>query len=81
MRQGFRWRNGEERSQICRREEGEHNSDEEAEYYGFFSRLRRKIETPSDNSRLKFIIAVSGRGLAVKIILSLLAFNIYQLLW
>ncbi len=43
--------------------------------------MRRKIETPSDNSRLKFIIAVSGRGLAVKIILSLLAFNIYQLLW
>ena len=56
-------------------------SDEEAEYYGFFSRLRKKIETSSDNSGLKFIIAVSRRGLAVKIILSLLAFNIYQLLW
>ena len=34
-----------ERSQICCRcrEEGEHNSDEEAEYYGFLSRLRGKI--------------------------------------
>ncbi|MCW3135588.1 MAG: hypothetical protein N2V77_01410, partial [Canidatus Methanoxibalbensis ujae] len=55
--------------QICRREEGEHNSDEEAEYHGFLSRLRRKIETP----RLKFTRAVSRRCLAVKIILSLLA--------
>ena len=29
--------------QIYRREEGKHNSDEEAEYHGFLSRLRRKI--------------------------------------
>ena len=56
-----------ERGQICRRcrEEGEQNSDEEAEYHGLLSRLRRKIETP----RLKFIRAVRGRCLAVKILL------------
>ena len=43
IRRGFRWGNEEERSQICCREEGEHDSDEEAEYHGFLSRLRRKI--------------------------------------
>jgi len=58
-------------------------SDEEAEYYGFLSRLRKKIETLfslADNFGLRFIRAVSRRGLAVKIILSFLAFNIYTLL-
>jgi DNA-binding LacI/PurR family transcriptional regulator len=58
-------------------------SDEEAEYYRFLSRLRKKIETlfsVADNFGLKFIRAVSRRGLAVKIILSLLAFNFYQLM-
>ena len=51
------------------REEGEYDSDDEAEYHGFPSRLRKKIETPSDNLGLRFIRAVSGRCLAVKIIL------------
>ena len=58
-------------------------SDEEAEYYGFLSRVRKKIETlfsVADNFGLKFIRAVSRRGLAVKIILGLLAFNFYQLM-
>ena len=58
-------------------------SDEEAEYYGFLSRVRKKIETlfsVADNFGLKFIKAVSRRGLAVKIILGLLAFNFYQLM-
>jgi len=42
-------------------------SDEEAEYYGFLSRLRKKIETlfsVAENFGLKFIRAVSRRGLA-----------------
>ena len=58
-------------------------SDEEAEYYGFLSRLRKKIETlfsVAENFGLKFIRAVSRRGLAVRIILGLLAFNFYQLM-
>ena len=58
-------------------------SDEEAEYYGFLSRVRKKIETlfsVAENFGLKFIRAVSRRGLAVKIVLGLLAFNFYQLM-
>jgi len=58
-------------------------SDEEAKYYEFLSRVRKKIETlfsVVDNFGLKFIRAVSRRGLAVKIILCLLAFNFYQLM-
>jgi len=58
-------------------------SDEEAEYYRSLSRVRKKIETlfsVADNFGLKFIRAVSRRGLAVKIILGLLAFNVYQLM-
>ena len=58
-------------------------SDEEAKYYGFLSRVRKKIETlfsVAENFGLKFIRAVSRRGLAVKIILGLLAFNFYQLI-
>jgi hypothetical protein len=45
--------------------------------------LRKKIETlfsVAENFGLKFIRAVSRRGLAVKIILGLLAFNFYQLM-
>jgi len=52
-------------------------SEEEADY----SKFRKKIETlfsVLDDFRLKFIRAVSS--LVVKIILSLLAFTIYQLL-
>jgi len=58
-------------------------SDEEAEYYGFLSRVRKRIETlfsVAENFGLKFTRAVSRRGLAVKIILGLLAFNFYQLM-
>ena len=58
-------------------------SDEEAKYYSYLSRLRKKIETlfsVVENFGLKFIRAVSRRGLAVKIILGLLAFNFYQLM-
>ena len=57
-------------------------SDKEREYHGFLSKLRKKIETlfsVVDNLGLRFIRAVSRRGLAVKIILSLLAFNFYRL--
>ncbi len=57
-------------------------SDEEAEYYGFLSRVRKKIETlfsVAENFGLKFIRAVGRRGLAVKIVLGPLAFNFYQL--
>jgi len=57
-------------------------SDKEREYYRFLSKLRKKIETlfsVVDNLGLRFIRAVSRRGLAVKIILSLLAFNFYRL--
>jgi len=49
---------------------------------GILSRLRR-IETlfsVVDNFGLRFVRAVSRRGLAVKIILGLLAFNFYQLM-
>ena len=44
--------------------------------------VKKKIETflVADNSGLKFIRAVSRRGLAVKIIPGLLAFNFYQLM-
>jgi len=45
--------------------------------------VKKKIETlfsVADNFELKFIRAVSRRGLAVKIILGLLAFNFYQLM-
>lgn len=58
-------------------------SDKEREYYRFLSKLRKKIETlfsVVDNLGLRFIRAVSRGGLAVKIILSLLAFNFYQLM-
>ena len=56
-------------------------SEEEAKYYRRLSKLRRRIETLfsiGENFGLRFIRAVSRRGLVVKIILSLLAFNIYR---
>ena len=56
-------------------------SGEEAEYYRCLSKLRKKIETwfsIAENFGLRFIGAVSRRGLVVKIVLSLLAFNIHQ---
>ena len=58
-------------------------SYDEAKYYRSLSRLRKKIETlfsVAENFGLKFIRAVSRKGLAVKIILGLLAFNFYQLM-
>ena len=58
-------------------------SEEEEIKNRLLSRLRKKIETlfsVADNFGLRFIRAVSRRGLAVKIILSLLAFNVYQLM-
>ncbi len=56
-------------------------NNEEAEYYRFLSRVRRKIEilfSVTENFELKFIRAVSRKCLVVKIILILLSFNIYQ---
>ena len=58
-------------------------SNEETEYYGFLSRVRKKIETlfsVAENFGLKFIRTVSRRDLAVKIVLGLLDFNFYQLI-
>ena len=58
-------------------------SDEEADYYRFLSKVRKKIETlfsVGENFGLRFVRAVSKRGLAVKIILAFLAFNVYQLM-
>jgi len=58
-------------------------SEEEEIKNRLLSRLRKKIETlfsVADNFGLKFIRAVNRRGLAVKIILGLLAFNFYQLM-
>ena len=55
-------------------------NDEEAEYHRTLSKLRKKIEILSVVDNFGFIRAISRRGLVVKIILGLLAFNIYQLL-
>lgn len=58
-------------------------SDMETRYYGSLYRIRKKIETlfsVLDNFGLRFIRSVSRKGLAIKIILSLLAFNVYQLI-
>jgi len=58
-------------------------TEEERKYYKELSRMRKIIDTlfsVADNFGLRFIRAISRRGLAVKIILSLLAFNIYQLI-
>ena len=49
-------------------------SDEEQEYYRSLSKLRKKIETlfsVIDNFGLRFIRAVSRKGIVVKIVLSL----------
>jgi hypothetical protein len=51
--------------------------------YRFLRRIRRIIETrfsQLEEFGLRFIRAVSRRGLAIKIVLSILAFNIYQLM-
>ena len=55
-------------------------SDEEAEYYGFLSRVRKKSKPSFSCRKLLKFMAVSKRGQAVKIILGLLAFNFYQLM-
>jgi len=54
-------------------------SEEESEYYRRLSKLRRRIETLfsiGENFGFRFIRTVSRRGLVVKIIHSLLAYNI-----
>ena len=56
-------------------------SDDEREHYRALSKLRKMIETifsQVENLGLRFVRAISRRGLATKIILSILAFNISQ---
>jgi hypothetical protein len=58
-------------------------SEEEKVYHRILSRIRRMIETlfsQLEEFGLRFIRAVSRRGLAVKIILSILSFNIYRMM-
>jgi hypothetical protein len=57
--------------------------EKEKRLYRFLRRIRRIIETrfsQLEEFGLRFIRAVSRRGLAIKIVLSILAFNIYQLM-
>ncbi|MGC8911663.1 MAG: hypothetical protein ACP5K8_06275 [Nitrososphaeria archaeon] len=59
------------------------SSYDEREYYRALSNLRKMIETifsQLENLGLRFVRAVSRRGLAIKIILSILAFNISQVM-
>jgi len=58
-------------------------SEDERAHYRILSRIRRIIETrfsQLEEFGAKFIRAISRRGLAVKIILSILSFNIYQMM-
>jgi len=58
-------------------------SEDEREYYRALSKLRKMIETifsQVENLGLRFIRAVSRRGLAIKIILSIIAYNILQMI-
>ena len=58
-------------------------NEDERTYYRTLSRIRRIIETrfsQLEEFGAKFIRAISKRGLAVKIILSILSFNIYQMM-
>ena len=58
-------------------------SEEEKAYYRVLSRIRRIIETrfsQLEEFGARFIRAISRRGLAVKIILSILSFNMYQMM-
>ena len=58
-------------------------SEVERVYYRFLSVVRRIIETrfsQLDEFGARFMRAVSRRGLAVKILLSILSFNIYQMM-
>ena len=57
--------------------------EKERKVYRVLRRIRRIIETrfsQLEEFGLRFIRAVSRRGLAIKIVLSILAFNIYQLM-
>jgi hypothetical protein len=57
--------------------------EKEKRLYRFLRRIRRIIETrfsQLEEFGLRFIRAISRRGLAIKIVLSILAFNIYQLM-
>jgi hypothetical protein len=58
-------------------------SEDERSHYRILSRVRRIIETrfsQLEEFGAKFIRAISRRGLAVKIILSILSLNIYQMM-
>jgi hypothetical protein len=58
-------------------------SEDEKLYYQLLSRLRRIIETrfsQLEEFEARLIRAVSRRGLAVKTILSILSFNVYQMM-
>jgi len=57
-------------------------SDEEKIHCRVLSRIRRIIETrfsQLEDFGLRFVRAISRKGLAVKIILSILSFNIHQM--
>ncbi len=59
------------------------SSDNEREYYRALSKLRKMIETifsQLENLGLRFVRAISRRGLAIKIILSTIAYNILQVM-
>jgi hypothetical protein len=58
-------------------------NEDERTYYRTLSRIRRIIETrfsQLEEFGAKFIRAISKRGLAVKIILSILSLNICQMM-
>lgn len=58
-------------------------SREELLYYRVLNRVRRIIETrfsQLEEYGLRYVRAVTRRGLAIKIITAILAFNIYQLM-
>ena len=57
--------------------------EEEKEYYKALSKIRRIIETifsKLEELGLRFIRAITRKGLAIKIILSIIAFNIIQMM-
>ena len=58
-------------------------SEKERLHYEALSRLRKIVETrfyQLNELGLRFVRAITRKGLAVKIILSILAFNIHQMM-
>lgn len=58
-------------------------TEEERAYYRVLNRVRRLIETrfsQLEEYGLRFVRAITRRGLAIKIITAILAFNIYQMM-